>query len=263
MLNSPKEIAANYVGIGTGKAKLDKAKMFVLAIMAGMFIAFGGVACTTASVSIEAASVAKLVGACVFPGGLAMVLLAGSELFTGNCLLVIPLMEKKITAAEMVISWIIVWLGNLVGGMLVAAMMVYSHLGNLFGGAEAQAMVNTAVGKVSLGFGDALIRGILCNILVCIAVWMSFAVKDAAGKVIAIFFPVMIFVLGGFEHCVANMYFISAGLFAKSVYALEAADLTWAAFFVKNLLPVTIGNIIGGAGVGLVYWFAYLKGQNK
>lgn len=259
MMNAPKEVAENYVNIGVGKTKLKTARMFVLGLLAGMFIAFAGIAGTTASSTIENASVAKLVSAAVFPGGLAMVLLAGSELFTGNCLLVIPLLEKKVTFPAVLRSWVFVYLGNFVGGVLVAALVVYAHLGTLFGGALGESIVSTAVAKVSLSFGDALLRGILCNILVCIAVWISFAAKSVGGKIVGLYFPVMFFVLCGFEHCVANMYYISAGLFASSVYGIEAAGLTWGSFLLNNLLPVTLGNLIGGAAVGCAYWFVYLK----
>ena len=224
-MNSPKEIANNYIAIGKGKVNTPVAKMFVLGILAGIFIAFGGVASTAAAVSIPLASVGKFLGACIFPGGLTMVLLAGSELFTGNCLLV--------------------------------------------NNGLAASMISTAAGKVSLSFGDAFLRGIACNFLVCIAVWISFAAKQVSSKIIGLFFPIMMFVLCGFEHSVANMYYIAAGIFAKGNAAyLEAATaagadvsgLTWGAMFTKNLLPVTLGNIIGGAVlVGLAYWFVYLK----
>lgn len=256
---TPKEVAENYVDIGTGKTKLAVSKMLVLGILAGMFIAFGGIASTTVSATIDNASVAKLAGALVFPGGLAMVLVAGGELFTGNCLLVIPLLEKRVTAAEVLRSWAFVYIGNLAGGILVAALVVYGNMGELLGGVLWRSIINTAVSKESLGFTDALFRGILCNILVCIAVWMSFAAKTVGGKIAGLYFPVMTFVLCGFEHCVANMYFISAGLFADAVYGIEDCALTWGAFFLKNLLPVTLGNIIGGAAVGCAYWLVYLR----
>ena len=258
-MNSPKEVAKNYVNIGIGKVNLPEPKMFVLGIMAGLFIAFAGVLCTTAPSTIETASLAKLVSGLVFPGGLFMVLVAGSELFTGNCLLVVPLLEKKITASKMIKSWVIVYIGNFVGACLVGFLESYGHLGGLFGGALATAIVNTGVAKVSMSFSDALIRGILCNTLVCIGVWMSFAAKSVGGKLAAAFFPVTYFVACGFEHSIANMYFISAGLFTSSAFGMDAPGLTWGAFFLKNLLPVTLGNMIGGCGVGLAYWYIYLK----
>ena len=166
-------------------------------------------------------------------------------------------------------NWVVVYLGNMVGGIGVAAICVFSHQAGLFNNGLAASMISTAAGKVSLSFGDAFLRGIACNFLVCIAVWISFAAKQVSSKIIGLFFPIMMFVLCGFEHSVANMYYIAAGIFAKGNAAyLEAATaagadvsgLTWRAMFTKNLLPVTLGNIIGGAVlVGLAYWFVYLK----
>jgi len=268
-LFSPADIAKNYIAIGKSKVNTPVAKMFLLAVLAGMFIGLGGVGATTAAVSVPLASVGKFLGACIFPGGLTMVLLAGSELFTGNNLLTIPLLEKEITLGGMLKNWIVVYIGNFVGSMIVAAGAVFSHQLSLFGNGMATSVISTAASKCTLTFGDAFLRGIFCNFLVCIAVWISFAAKDVAGKIIGLFFPIMIFVLCGFEHSVANMYYISAGLFAKSVPAYaEAASaagvdlsvINWGNFFGTNLLPVTLGNIVGGAiCVGCVYWFIYLR----
>ena len=269
----PAEIAKNYIAIGKGKVNTPVPKMFLLAVLAGIFIAAGGVGATTAAVSVPFPSVGKLVGACIFPGGLTMVLLAGSELFTGNCLLTIPLLEREIQAAGLVKNWIVVYLGNFAGSLLVAAGVVFSHQISLFNNGMAVSVISTAAVKCALPFGDALIKGILCNFLVCIAVWVSFAAKDVLGKIAGLFFPVMFFVLSGFEHSIANMYYIAAGLFAESVptYAQAAAEagvdisaLTWGNFLGVNLVPVTIGNIIGGAVcVGCAYWFIYLKKTEK
>lgn len=266
---TPAEVAKNYIATGKAKVGTPVGKLFLLAVLAGAFIAMGGVGATTAAVSIPLASVGKFVGACVFPGGLTMVLLAGSELFTGNTLLVIPLLEKEITPAGMLKNWCVVYLGNIAGGLLVAAGVVFSHQPDLFGNQMAVSVISTAAAKCTLTLGDALIRGILCNFLVCIAVWISFAAKDLAGKIMGLFFPIMMFVLCGFEHSVANMYYIGAGLFAKGIpkYAKAAADagvdleaVTWGNFFGANLFPVTVGNIIGGAlCVGCVYWYIYLR----
>lgn len=258
-MNSPVQIAQNYVTIGTNKTKLPLAKMFMLSIFAGAFIAIAGVGATTAAVSIASSSVAKLVGACIFPAGLALSLIAGSELFTGNCLIVIPLLEKTVTLKAMLKNWVVVYLGNFVGALLISLLVVYSHTFDLFAAKLAASAVATADMKCALSFGDAFLRGIMCNVLVCLGVWMAFAADDVAGKIIGLFFPVMIFVLCGFEHCIANMYYISAGMMANEMYALGAANLTLTNFFLGNLLPVTLGNIVGGASIGIGYWFAYLK----
>ena len=270
MINSPKEITENYINVGKGKCALPLGKMFILAILAGMFIAFAGLGATTAAVSVPLASVGKFLGACIFPAGLIMVVIAGSELFTGNCLLAIPLAEKEVTLGKVLRNLVVVYIGNFVGSMIVAAGAAYGHQMSLFGNAMAGSVISTAVAKCSMPFGDALIKGIFCNFLVCIAVWLGMAAKDSAGKVLGIFWPIMVFVLCGFEHSIANMYYIGAGLFAKTIPAyadfaaqagIDMANLSWSSFFVANLLPVTIGNIIGGAAVGLAYWYVYKKSK--
>ena len=222
-MNSPKEVANNYIAIGKGKVNTPVAKMLVLGILAGAFIAMAGIGCTTVAVSVPLASVGKFVGACVFPGGLAMVLLAGSELFTGNCLLVIPLLKKEISLSGMLKNWVVVYLGNLIGGIAVAAVCVFSHQVSLFGNQLAVSVISTAAGKTALSFGDAFLKGVACNFLVCIAVWISFAAKQVSSKIAGLFFPIMMFVLCGFEHSIANMYYIAAGLFAKGNETYMAA----------------------------------------
>lgn len=265
MLYTPGEIAENYIGIGKKKAAMRADKMFLLAVMAGIYIAVAGCGASTAACTVGG-SAGKLVSACVFPAGLTLVLLAGSELFTGNCLLVIPLLSREITLRGMLRNWLIVYLGNFAGSVLVAWMVAYSHQLSLFEGQLAAAAVSTAVAKVSMPFLDAFLKGVLCNLLVCLAVWVSFAAKDAAGKVIALFYPILVFVVCGFEHSVANMFYCPAGLFAAGLpeYAkaitTDTSVLTWGNFLFRNLLPVTLGNIVGGAVfVGGVYWWVYLR----
>jgi formate/nitrite transporter len=270
-MNSPKEVAQNYIATGVAKTKQSAGRMLVLAILAGVFIALAGAGATVASATIASPSLAKLIGAAVFPVGLVMVLVAGSELFTGNCLLIIPVLEREAKITALLRNWFFVYIGNFIGGVLVAALTVYGGTFDLFSGAAAVSVLNTAVAKVSLTFGEALFRGILCNLLVCVAVWISFAAKDVVGKVAGLYLPIMLFVVSGYEHSVANMYYISAGLFAapNSTYAglasaagVNLSKLTWGAMLWKNLLPVTIGNIIGGVVlVGAAYWLAYLRGD--
>jgi len=266
-MNSPAEVAKNYLAIGKAKTQNSLSKLLILSILAGAFIALAGVGATTVSVSVSAASVGKFLGACVFPVGLAMVLLAGSELFTGNSLIVISVLSKEATWGGMLRNWVLVFIGNFIGSVLVALLVVYGHTASLFGGAEAglaAAMVKTAQAKVALTFGDAFIRGVLCNCLVCIAVRISFAAKDVAGKFWGLYMPIMLFVLCGYEHNVANMYFIPAGIFAASEYGLDPGALNWGSFFVKNLIPVTLGNIVGGTLlVGFPCWLIYLRQPKK
>ena len=270
---SPADVAQNYIEIGKSKANTPTVKLIILAILAGIFVALGAIASTTVAVAVKPASLGKFLGAVVFPGGLTMVLIAGSELFTGNCLLIIPLLEKAITAKKVIKSLVLTYIGNFIGSILLAAGVVFSHQISLFDNGVAVSVISTAMAKCSISFSDALIKGILCNFLVCIAVWISFTAKDIVGKIIGVFFPVLIFVLCGFEHSVANMYYLFAGLFAKAVPAYVAAAtaagvdtsmLTIGRMFGANLLPVTIGNMIGGAiCVGLPYWFIYLRRKKK
>lgn len=258
-MHSPLEIARNYIEVGIHKVNLSIFKMILLGFFAGMFIGFAGIASTTASSTIASASVAKLVGAMVFPAGMAMVLIAGSELFTGNNLIIIAALEKKITIRKMLKNWLFVYIGNFLGASFVAVLVVYGHTPELFGGVLAQAIVTAGKSRTDLNFSESFIRGILCNILVCIAVWMSFAAKRVSGKLLTSFWPIMLFVLCGFEHSIADMYFGVAALLTSAEYGITAESLTWGNFFLRNLLPVTLGNIVGGAGiVGFGYWVIYL-----
>lgn len=259
-MHSPVEVARNFVEIGIHKVRLSAFKMVVLGIFAGLFIGFAGIASTTASATVENPSVAKLLGACVFPAGMAMVLVAGSELFTGNNLIIISLLEQKVRLRDMLKNWLFVFIGNFIGAAFVAVLVVYGHTPDLFGGVLAQKMVAAAASRTSQTFTEALLRGILCNILVCIAVWAAFAAKQVPGKLLMSFWPVMLFVLCGFEHSIADIYFGVAGILTASEYGIEAAGLNWGSFLFRNLLPVTLGNIVGGAGiVGYGYWVMYLR----
>lgn len=279
-MNSPSEIARIYVDVGFGKARLPRWKMFVLGIFAGAFIAFGAAGSSIASCGVQPAALGRVLSALVFPIGLMLVLCAGGELFTGNSLLLVPLIEKRITVSWMLSNWITVYLGNFVGSLLISLAVVGSHTLGLYGGELAKLAVNTAVTKVSLPLSDVIIRGILCNIMVCLAVWVAFAAKDLVSKIVALYLPVFLFVLCGFEHCIANMYFVPTGIFASYMYGIPftpevvrgtVTSLTgiplesfaWLAFLFNNLVPATIGNIIGGAlAVGGGYWYVYLQDSN-
>lgn len=258
-MHSPLEIAKNYVEVGVHKSNLSIFKMILLGFFAGMFIGFAGIASTTASSTIAVPSVAKLVGALVFPAGMAMVLVAGSELFTGNNLIILAVLAGKTSVGKMLKNWFFVYLGNFLGAAFVAVLVVYGHTPDLFQGVLAAAIVNAAKARTDLSVADAFVRGILCNILVCIAIWMSFAAKRVSGKLMTSFWPVMLFVLCGFEHCIADIYFGVAGLLTASEYRIVAEGLTWINFLLKSLLPITLGNLVGGAGiVGCGYYLAYL-----
>ena len=259
-MHSPLEIARNFVEIGIHKTKLSAWKMLILGFFAGMFIGFAGIASTTSSATIASASVAKLVSACVFPAGMAMVLVAGSELFTGNNLIIISVLQKKVSIGGMLKNWLFVFIGNFIGASFVALVVVYAHIPDMFDGLLAGKIVAAASSRVNQTFLEAFLRGVLCNILVCIAVWAAFAAKKVSGKLLMSFWPVMLFVLCGFEHSIADMYFGVAGLAAAAEYGIAAEGLTLGSFLLKNLLPVTLGNIAGGAGiVGVGYWLVYLR----
>ena len=263
-MHSPLEIARNFVEIGIHKVKLSAWKMLILGFFAGMFIGFAGIASTTASATIASASVARLVSACVFPAGMAMVLVAGSELFTGNNLIMISVLQKKVTWLQMLKNWGMVFLGNFIGASFVAFMVVYAGIPELYGGVLGEKMVAAALFRVNQTFGEAFARGVLCNILVCIAVWAAFAAKKVSGKLLMSFWPVMLFVLCGFEHSIADIYFGIAGIAAAGEYGIAAEGLNFGSFLLKNLLPVTLGNMLGGMiFVGLPLYLIYKKNWEK
>lgn len=248
---APKEIANAMVNVGVGKANLKTSAMIYLGILAGAYIGFGGLANTIVSQTLGNIDpgLAKFAGAAVFPVGLMLVVIAGAELFTGNNLMTLAVMNKKITTGQMLKNWSVVWVSNLVGSVLLALIVVYT--GVLDGDAGTKAMA-IAEGKASLSAMTMIGRGILCNVLVVLAVWMATSSQDIISKIFACWFPIMLFVLCGFEHSVANMYFIPAGM-------LLGAKITMGAL-IKNLVCVTIGNILGGAIIiPCLYHAAYLK----
>ncbi len=203
----------------------------------------------------------RLLGGLAFSLGLILVVLAGAELFTGNNLIVMAWASRRVTTARLLRNWVLVYCGNFAGALATVG-LVYATRQYTFGngavGAQALAIADA---KVGLGFGQAIALGILCNALVCIAVWLCYSARSTADRILAIVPPIAAFVAAGFEHSVANMYFVPVGILVQGESASAAsADLTWGAFFVDNLLPVTIGNVIGGALlVGAVYWFVYLR----
>ncbi|HXV97241.1 MAG TPA: formate/nitrite family transporter, partial [Anaerolineae bacterium] len=260
--------------------------MFVLAILAGAFIAMGAIFATTVSagsIAVNAADgatvyrtglpygVVRLLAGLVFTLGLILVIVGGSELFTGNNLIVMAFASGKVTLGALMRNWVVVYAGNFVGSILSAYIMFLTKQYTFGNGAIGLAALNIGEAKTSLDFLQAIALGIMCNALVCMAVWLCYSARSTTDKILAIIPPISAFVAAGFEHSVANMYFIPMALFIKDMGAAPffetinktAADfphLTWNNFFIANLLPVTIGNIIGGAVmVGLVYWFIYLR----
>lgn len=268
---TPKEMAARVEKAGIGKVRLDALSMFALAALAGAFIALGAVLYTfvvhNSSLSL---GLTQLIGGLVFCLGLILVIVAGAELFTGNNLIVMACVNGDITTMQLLRNWGIVYVGNFVGALIMVALIYFSNHWS-FGDVGVKALM-IAHKKVSLSFTEAIAKGVLCNVLVCLAVWLCYAGRSVTDKILAILFPITAFVALGFEHSVANMYFIPAGLLladnAGMVTAasqlsggtLDLSQLTLAGFLLSNLLPVTIGNMLGGGVlVALVYWFIYLR----
>jgi formate transporter FocA len=270
----PVEMAAKAEDLGVKKVATCLTRTFVLAVLAGAFIALGAVFATTVSAgtaSLVPYGVTRLLAGVAFSLGLVLVVVGGAELFTGNNLIVMACANRRVSAAAMLRHWAIVYCGNFVGAAATAVLVYLSGQYQFDKGSVGATALATANAKCGLGFGQALALGILCNGLVCLAVWLSYSGRSTADKVLAIVPPITAFVAAGFEHSIANMYFIPIALFIKagapdsfwsgiSKTAVDYPDLTWDRFLFANLAPVTLGNIIGGALlVGAVYWFVYLR----
>ena len=271
---APKTIAETVAStVGVGKATSPWFTVLVLGILAGSYIGFGGLLST--AVSFDIAKVMgigfkKFMAGSAFSVGLILVVIAGAELFTGNNLMISSAMTKKITFNNMSKRWAVVWFANLIGSIILALILYFSGLWKTGNGALGASAVAIAYAKVNLSFVEALVRAIGCNWLVCLAVWMALAARQTIGKIFAIYFPIMAFVAIGFEHVVANMYFITAGIFVHTWGGIpgpgtfDPASLNWLSFLWKNMVPVTIGNIIGGGVfVGMSYWGAYLRPSSE
>jgi len=257
----PPAMARRAEAVGVAKAEQPALRMFVLALLAGAFIAFGAlfsvVATTPAPDSALPYGVAQVLAGVVFSLGLVLVVVAGAELFTGNNLVVMAWAGRRIRTRALLRGWAIVYVGNVVAALAVAYVVHLSGALDNGGGAVSRRTIAVATAKTSHSFGQALILGVLGNVLVCLAVWLCFAARSVTDKVIAIVLPVSAFVAAGFEHSIANAYLVPAGLFAQGG---GNRPLTWSRFVTHNLVPVTIGNLIGGAVlVGIVYWFVYLR----
>ena len=268
----PADIAQKAEAVGVQKTRLDFVSLLTLAVLGGAFIALGAMFATTVLAGADGVipfGVSRLLSGLVFCLGLILVVVGGAELFTGNTLMVMAWAAGKVRLAEMLRAWLIVYVGNFIGAIGTAALVFLSGQYLLGKGSVAAVALNIAIAKVTLPFDHALFLGILCNVLVCLAVWLAYGAHTTTDKILAIVFPVSAFVVAGFEHSVANMYLIPLGLFIKAwapsalAAGTDYAALTWPVFFV-SLIPVTIGNIIGGGGlVGMVYWFVYLRKRNS
>ncbi len=266
---TPPEISQGFIDIGVKKVNQSAIKLLLLGILAGAFIAFAAEGSNVAVHTIPSVGLAKALAGALFSTGLMMVLVAGAELFTGNNLIVMACANRRVSLGKLLRNWGLVYLGNLIGSLAMAALMFWSRQYTFANGALGANALAVANAKTGLVFGQALALGVLCNMLVCLAVWLCYSARSTADKVLAIIFPITAFVAAGFEHSVANMYLIPIGLLIKhfdpafaSQAGVSVANLTVGNMLLANLLPVTIGNVIGGAGlVGLVYWSIYLRPQ--
>ncbi len=268
----PPEMAKKAEQVGVAKAGLDAATTFPLAVLAGAFIAVGAAFATNtlAGSSHLPYGVARLLGGLSFSLGLILVVVAGAELFTGNNLIVMAWASGRVSTLRLLRNWTIVYLGNFVGAIATAGLLYAGKQYEFGKGAVGETALTIAATKTGYGFVQAIALGMLCNALVCIAVWLCYSARSTADRILAIVPPITAFVALGFEHSVANMFFIPFALLVKSdtsfVAAHKAPDLsgvTWGHFLTANLLPVTIGNVIGGAlMVGAIYWFVYLRNSS-
>lgn len=266
----PQEMATRAEYLGVRKTEAPVLTLFTLAILAGAFIGLGAMLATTAAAGTSGTlpyGVARILIGLVFSLGLILVVVGGAELFTGNNLIVMAWANGKVTTYALLRNWIIVYIGNFVGSVATAGMVFLGKQYLFGGGSVGLAALGIANGKVHLGFIQAIALGVLCNALVCLAVWLTYSARSVVDKIMAIIFPITAFVAAGFEHSIANMYFIPLGLMIKdfdpvftATAELDLSGLTWGTFLVNNLLPVTIGNIIGGTVlVGAVYWSVFLR----
>ena len=270
----PPDVARRAEDVGVSKVTMPTESLFVLAVLAGAFISLGAVFSTVVTAGGGMApGPARLLGGVVFSLGLVLVVVAGAELFTGNALVAIATASRRVRVRALLRNWLIVYVGNFVGALLTTVGVVWSGIYERGDGAVGLRALDIAAAKTSLAADEAVILGVFANALVCLAVWLSLSARSVSDKILAVTFPVAAFVAAGFEHSIANMYFIPAGLFLRawapaSFWAAtgtgpgDYATVTWPDFLIGNLLPVTIGNIVGGAVlVGLVYWFVYRRGR--
>ena len=282
----PTAMAARAAEAGVQRVSNDPLATFTLSVLAGAFISFGAIAATTVSAGDivvagqEGATaftgalpygVMRLLTGLVFCVGLILVIVGGAELFTGNNLIVMAWASRRVRTRDLLRNWLIAFAGNFVGALATAALMFFTTQYTFGGGSVGLAALTTAHAKTSLGLVPAFTLGIMCNALVCLAVWMCYGARTTVDRIVSVIPPITAFVMAGFEHCIANIYFIPIGLFIKAgapeqfwtAIGKTAADfptLTWENFFVANLIPVTAGNIVGGSVmVAAVYWFIYLR----
>lgn len=263
----PADMATRAEAVGVAKAALPLRRLVPLGVLAGSFIGLGACFSTVATVGVGNGGtldpgLARVLGGTVFALGLVLVVVSGAELFTGNTLIVIAAASRKVSIGRLLRNWGVVYLANFVGAAATALLVAASGRLDAGDGALGTRAVGIAAAKSSLDIGEAVVSGVLANALVCLAVWMTLSARSLVDKVVVIVPPIAAFVAAGFEHSIANMYFFPVALFHGALHdgVVLPDTVTWRGFLLDNLLPVTIGNIIGGAVlVGLVYWFVYLR----
>ena len=265
----PPEMAQRAEEIGAAKVTMDRGRLLALAVLAGAFIAFGGIFSTVALAGASGApwGATRVLAGVVFSVGLILVIVGGAELFTGNNLIVMAWAGGRVSTWALLRNWTLVYVGNFAGAVGIALLACGGRLHEAGGGAVGATALGIAAAKLQLGFVQAVLLGILCNVLVCLAVWLAYSARSTTDRVLAIVPPIAAFVAAGFEHSVANMYFVPFALLVTfldpgftAARVIDIHTLTWGDFIVRNLLPVTLGNVIGGALlVGGVYWFVYLR----
>ena len=265
----PPEMARRAEEVGAAKVAMEPGRLVALAVLAGAFIAFGAIFSTVALAGAGSApwGATRVLAGIVFSVGMILVVVGGAELFTGNNLIVMAWAGGGVGTWALLRNWILVYAGNFAGAVGIALLASGARLHEAGGGAVGATALGITVAKLQLGFVQAVLLGVLCNVLVCLAVWLAYSARSTTDRVLAIVPPIAAFVAAGFEHSVANMYFVPFALFLTwldpgfvAARGLDAHALTWGGFLARNLLPVTLGNVIGGAAlVGGVYWFVYLR----
>jgi len=274
---TPKEIVDATINQSVGKVTMPFFKVVLLGILAGAFIAIGGQASNVAVHAITNPGLAKTLAGVIFPVGLMLIVVIGGQLFTGNCLIFMGVLDRKVSIPQLLVNWLTIFCSNYIGGAIITFLVYHSNQFNINGGQLGAYSIYVASGKLNLTASQAISSGIMCNIIVCAAILVATAAKDIAGKCIGVFFAIFVFVVSGFEHCVANMYYLTAGLMASKndsfvskameVYHLTDAqiqNINMKNILIHNLLPVTIGNIIGGAFViGGIFYIIHCTNGKK
>lgn len=257
-MNSPPEIAKLCLVYGINKLEKPLIKTFALSIIGGFFVGGSSALSNICSYNYSG-GIAQFYSGLVFPIGTMAVYCAGAELFTGNILLTLALFNGNIYILNMLLNWLITLVGNFIGALLVVLLIVYGHIPNMFNAHLAQTVITFGIEKVSLNFGEAFIKGLLCNFFNCQAIWVSMGGRDFRSVMVGLWIPIFLIQACNLDHYVADVYYILAGIFASYEYGLDRTSLGWGKLFYKSIIPVVLGNIFGGGIVGMTYYYVYLS----